>query len=476
MKTSVCRKGVQGFFRSAAFRNRIFTNSFVYQGLLKLVKGVFLMAKVIVAGAGAGGLNAAYELGKKGYEVVVIEKDNPETISYNWPDDVERGVIDKMNLVLPQSTHFKADWTFIAPFNTAMLKIKQDDAHRDYSVMRNEFANMLAERAGNAEFHYDTAVTAPILSGDAVIGVKTDKGDFFADIVIDNLGVYSPLKLNLPDSFGIENKVNPKEMFSAYRAFFERTDAPKSEHTNKAYVKHLGNEGISWCLDRGGCVDILVGRVELATEKFVENALSALRKDNPCLGEKLLKGGKIHSIPVRFPLTKAVADGYAALGDSAFMTIPMLGSGLASSLLAGKILADTIASVNAPYTTEKLWAYQTEFYKSFGVKHAAVDYLKRTLLKMKDSDVSFLLSSGLLSADDMATAATGEIPAITFKEKLTKIKAGYKKPMLLLKLNSLLQNSARIQRIAAEIPKVYNKSAAENWGKRLTEAVNSADK
>ena len=40
-----------------------------------------------------------------------------------------------------------------------------------------------------------------------------------------------------------------------------------------------------------------------------------------------------------------VADGYAAIGDSAFMTVPVIGSGIANALKAAKILADAISSI-----------------------------------------------------------------------------------------------------------------------------------
>ena len=42
----------------------------------------------------------------------------------------------------------------------------------------------------------------------------------------------------------------------------------------------------------------------------------------------MLHGGQFRVIPVRRPLTLLVGDGYAAVGDSAFMTTPMNGMGI----------------------------------------------------------------------------------------------------------------------------------------------------
>jgi flavin-dependent dehydrogenase len=68
-----------------------------------------------------------------------------------------------------------------------------------------------------------------------------------------------------------------------------------------------------------------------------------------------------------------VFDGYAAIGDSAFMTVPIIGSGIANSLKAARMLADTIlADRDGAYDFEHLWKYQTRYYKNIGAGLAAV--------------------------------------------------------------------------------------------------------
>ena len=91
------------------------------------------------------------------------------------------------------------------------------------------------------------------------------------------------------------------------------------------------------------------------------NALDDIRRDNAIVGRELMKGGQLLQIPVRRPLSRFVANGYAAVGDSACMTIPMLGSGMASGMKAAKILADTLSdSVCDAFDTANLSRYQAE--------------------------------------------------------------------------------------------------------------------
>lgn len=428
-----------------------------------------MSVKIIIAGAGLGGLNLAYELGKKGYDVTVIEKETPDTISFDWSDDIERSVFKELSLPVPDASfsHDKPNWSFVPPFGGKLTKINQPLEHTDYSVMRIPFAKMFIDRADKARFLYGVTVLEPIVEGKRVTGVRTDKGDFFGDLIVDNLGAFSPVRAKLPEALGVPNAVDSKELFSAYRGFFARTDAEVSEHTNKAYLKHLGNAGISWCLDRGNSVDVLIGITGKMPEGFVDTALAALRKDNPCLGQKLLSAGGIYKVAIRYPLSKIVADGYAAIGDAAFMTIPILGSGMASSLRAGKYLADVICSSAAPFTTEKLWAYQVKVFKAFGAKHAAIDYMKRWLLGASDNDINFALTSGMLNAEDMALVARGEPIRLTNAEKVQKMKTAYKNPGLLLRLNSLLMSMGKVNTLAQNIPESYDEKSIEKWRRKL---------
>ncbi|HPZ64853.1 MAG TPA: hypothetical protein PLC75_04510, partial [Bacillota bacterium] len=86
------------------------------------------------------------------------------------------------------------------------------------------------------------------------------------------------------------------------RAFYNRRPGSKvpEQHTNKAYLKHLGEEGISWCIyDPSDTVNVLVGRTRRLDEETLQRGLQALREDNEIIGDQVLRGGFVVAIPCR---------------------------------------------------------------------------------------------------------------------------------------------------------------------------------
>ena len=175
---------------------------------------------------------------------------------------------------------------------------------------------------------------------------------------------------------------------------------PKN-HKKKVYLKYLGMPGISWCIcEPDGLVNILIGRVGKMHESEFKNALLKLKKSNPVISDEIVMGGEFGRIPVRYPLTKMVGKGYVTVGDAAFMTIPLTGSGISNSLRAGQILAEEIIKNNS-VSVDTLWAYQVKYYKEIGAEHFFTDYIKRTLLMSDTEDIKYIFESGIITEDDL---------------------------------------------------------------------------
>lgn len=426
--------------------------------------------KIIIAGAGIGGLYASELLGKQGYKVVVFEKKGLNELAYDWHDDVSPKVFKDLDITIDPSIFFKkADWSFATSFEEKIIRLKGDIDNADLSIERRPLSTLLYERAKEvAEFRFNTTINAPILSDNKVIGVMVNGKAEYADLVIDSGGVFSVLRSKLPKNFLIQNEPSPNEVFYAYRAFFNKVKGVEdSEHTTKAYLKHLGEEGISWCIKDNNpqMINVLIGRVKELNKDTINKALSDLRQRNPYLGKDVLRGGFTVPIPVRHPLTVMVADGYAAIGDAAFMTIPMLGSGIASSLYAAKFLSDTVQ--NGDFSKENLWNYQLACYEKFGQSHYGIDIIKRWMLSAKSEDITWLFSSSVISEKDMSSVSTGKEMKLSFIEMIKKVIVGRSNIPLLLSLNDMLTRSKKASKLAAAIPKTYNPLYIERWEKKL---------
>ena len=99
--------------------------------------------KIIVAGAGIGGLYAAYLFGKKGHGVTVYERtDCLENMRYDWHDDANPTAIKNLGIEIPKESFPKKDWTFISPCGNT-LGMTQSDENRDFSIERRPFNKVL---------------------------------------------------------------------------------------------------------------------------------------------------------------------------------------------------------------------------------------------------------------------------------------------------------------------------------------------
>lgn len=434
--------------------------------------------KIVIAGAGMGGLTAAENFGKLGFDVTVYEQ-SPSLgeMRYDWHDDVSPKIFKRLGMEMPAESDKKRSWTFVSP-GSVVREFRQDEENADYSVERRPLNKMLYDRAAAvAEIVFGAKVTAPVLEGNRVVGIVVNGKEVSADLVVDSLGVDSALKKGLPAAMNV-TKHSADEVFTAYRAFYEKDGAaPVPKYTNKAYLKHMGECGISWAIQDHDptLVNVLVGRGGGMSEKTLSDALACLKKDNPTIGNNVVRGGIITRIPVRYPATRMVANGYAAVGDSAYMTIPMLGSGIASSMLAGVMLAQSVGDSMSRgvkgadlFKVSNLWKYQVKVYRAFGAEHCAVDVMKRGVLGMDDEIIDWLLGSEMLTNEEIGKLACGGMLRVGVKEAFRKMHvAGFKRLGTLIKVNNMLQKSLMAYRCAKNIPRNFNESIVKGWEKRL---------
>ncbi len=444
--------------------------------------------KIIIVGAGIGGMVSAEKLGKLGFDVTVYEKSpSLNEMRYDWHDDVSPKIFRRLGMDIPEEHFKKRSWTFCSPYEKSVREFTQDESDPDLSMERRPLNEMLYNRAKDyAKFVFGKTVDAPVIRGDKVVGVVIDGEEIICDLVVDSAGAYSPVRTKLPSAFGV-SQIEDDEVFEAYRAFYRRKEgSPDPKYTNKVYMKHLGEPGISWTIldNDATLVNVLVGRIGSLDEKTKNEAVDYMRKRNLILGDEIVRGGYNVIIPVRYPATRAVANGYVAIGDSAFQTIPLLGSGIASSMLAAEILAESIGANMSKgvkgeelFSVKRLWSYQVGIFREFGGQHCGVDVMKRWLLTQSDEMVDWMFGSKILSNDDLIKVASGNLVKIGVKEAVQKVRAvGPSKIGVLLKMNAMLTRSIKAERIGKAIPRSFSENAVKNWEKRLQIVIKGRQK
>lgn len=430
--------------------------------------------KIIVAGLGHGGISAAALLAAEGFDVTVYEKKKEGTLGYDWTDIFAPKSLEYAGIPMPPEDkyEYKEDMTFFSPTCPKGLRQHVPQDKLEIKMERRDIYEHLINHAlgKGVKIEYDCEVLGPIMLGNRVAGIKTAKGDVYGDLVIDACGMNSPVRSNLPEYLGIEKMPERIEKITIYRAFFNKASEEEVEAKFKVMLFAGGIRGVSWVASEDEYTDLLVGRFEDYTKEELDEFADFLRESNPRLGTEIVRGGQFVEIPVRQPLSVMVADGYAAIGDSAFMTVPLIGSGIANALKASRMLADTVlADKNCEFTANTLWSYQTEYYKKIGAGLAPLACGKKVLLNLTPDEIDYCFSSGMITESDITMGADFNSITKLFefdpKDMVNKAKTVCKDPALLKKIITCGGQMSRVIAACAMMPKKWNRERVLAWAK-----------
>lgn len=432
--------------------------------------------KIIIAGAGHGGITCGAILAENGFDVTVYEKGKKGKLGHDWTDIFDPKAFAAVGMDMPpkEMYNLKNNMTFFGPAMTTRLVQDVPEDEFEIQMERKDIYKCLishAEECG-VKFVYDTQIEAPLMLGNRVVGIKTDKGDFFGDLIIDACGLNSPLRKNLPSHLAIEAEPTEYERFYVYRGFYNKVECGEIEDKFRVLMFYKGKLGICWVADDGEYTDVLIGRFEETDMDEIEKTLAELREDFPDLGTEKLRGGQFVQIPVRQPLGVLVADGYAAIGDSAFMTVPIIGSGIANSMKASAILARTVINdKTGSYSAKTLWDYQKGFYSKLGSGLAPLASIKLLLTRLEPADLDYIFATGILNADDMTISADSTSlfamvkDMIDPKPLMAKVKGLAGNPAILKKVLRMIKDIAAVSAVTAAMPKSYDVKAVTKWAK-----------
>ncbi|MBQ8183324.1 MAG: NAD(P)/FAD-dependent oxidoreductase [Clostridia bacterium] len=434
---------------------------------------------IVVAGLGHGGIVAAALLAEKGFNVTVYEKMSEGTLGHDWTDMFEPKALDFAGLPMPSADKFryKENMTFSGPSSQKVLTQYITEKDMQIIMERKDLYTYLIDIAleKGVKIVYDCEVLGPIINGDRVVGIKTAKGDITGDLVIDSCGMNSPVRRNLPKSFNIQNEIESDGKIIIYRAFYNKCSDDEISGKFKIILYAGGHPGISWVASHEAYTDVLIGRFKPFDEKEAVEFTEFLRRTNPRLGKEKLRGGSFAEIPVRHNLSVMVADGYAAIGDCAFMPMPLIGNGIANAIMAGKILADTVSeNKKESYTAKNLWSYQVGYYKKVGALIAPLQCVKSALLELSVKDVDYLFATEIATSDDMriiAGLSTPQEAIATIKREIPqKIKSINNNKHLVAVVMDVGAKMCKVLTLSLRMPERWDKEKVAKWAKSYDKA------
>ncbi len=430
--------------------------------------------KIIVAGGGHGGIATAMLLAQNGFDVEVYERNEADKMGYDWTDIFNPRSFKAIGLPMPpkEMYEYKTDMTFYSTSENTAVEQHVPESEREIKMERRDIYKYLisnAEKAG-VNFNYGYTVNRAIVQGKTVVGISTDKGDIYGDLVIDACGCDSKLRASLPESFGIQAQVGEYEKFFIYRAFFNRASQEPVKDPFKICIFSEGKLGIGWVATEENHTDLLVGRFQQFDMAEAERTAEFYRIKNPSLGTEVLRGGSFAAIPVRHPLSVMVANGYAAIGDSAFMTFPITGTGLANCFNTAPLLATVlIKNKDKDYTAEILWEYQRAYYKKLGNGLAPIARAKLFLTTITPEELDYIFDNKIITSKELSVSAEKvdlDIPSYFCKETLLRGKAVLDNKPLLKKFLTLGKAMVKVVVTLQSMPKEYNEAAVLSWAKK----------
>lgn len=427
--------------------------------------------KIVVAGGGHGGIAVASILSRNGYDVTVYEKNSKDNMGYDWTDIFDPKSLAKAGIPMPQTSLFeyKTDMTFYSPNEKLAIKQQVPEDKLEIKMERKDIYNLLIDTAekNGVKFVYDCCIDKAIVKDNRVVGIKTSLGEIYGDLIIDACGCESPVRSSLPLEFGIQRHPDKNEKFYIYRAFYNKATEKPVEDKYKVCLLPEGKLGIGWVATEEIYTDLLIGRFEPFDMAEVERTAEYFRSRNESLGKELVRGGQFVEIPVRQPVSVMVANGYAAIGDSAFMTVPIIGSGIANSLRAAPILAKAVMNDRTEtYTAEALWQYQYKYYKNWGAGLAPLAAVKLLLTRITPEQLDYIFEKGILTWREMTiTADSTSImdfihPALDMPKRAASI---VKDKALLKKMLKVGIDIGKILSLCAALPKEYNRTKVRQW-------------
>jgi flavin-dependent dehydrogenase len=142
-----------------------------------------------------------------------------------------------------------------------------------------------------------------------------------------------------------------------------------------------------------------------------------------------------------------VANGYALVGDAAWMARPIDGGGIGPSLYGGTILAKVaVEAVEASDTSEEgLWRYNLEYMRLYGYQMASFEVLRKYLQTLQNEDINYGMKH-FLSKDDIERITRREHPEfnkIQFFNPVIWIRV-VKKPKLASGLKTVSETSKKL--------------------------------
>jgi digeranylgeranylglycerophospholipid reductase len=331
-----------------------------------------------------------------------------------------------------------------------------------------------------------------------VTGRRSDGSPFKATarMVVDATGSSSVLRRFLPIDSKIEKEIDMDDVVGTGRYILEFDSAEQDEtYFSPDYcIIHLDQfiapAGYAWVFPKGQNkvnIGLGVSKSGLARRNKMfglndnlQSLIDRYLNDNPVIKNARQPSGPGDSgntkgnwqVPVRRHNDCMVANGYAVVGDAAWMPRPIDAGGISPSIYGGTILGKVVAqALEANDTSEAaLWKYNVEYMRTHGYPMASFEVLRRYLQTVTNSQINYGMKH-FLSEEDVAAITERKHPE--FKRARFMNPVMWFRVLRQLSLARGLRYTVRKSAVLVDVNLSYPESPTgfQDWKKRLMREI-----
>ena len=204
---------------------------------------------VVIVGAGTAGVYIGWLMAKKGFSILIIDKDKREEVGKRLDvihfetDRIEKAGIPPPKDGYPELVGIFEEDTVNAPDFKSFKKIRAQQTVIRLSYFLQRMYD-IAEADG-AKFEFTCKFVELIFENNKIVGISVEKNggfiDYLSRIVIDASGTVGAIRTSLPADYGIETfKLGPEDVMYVLLQYIKwsKPEEPCPPHLN-GYIYYL---------------------------------------------------------------------------------------------------------------------------------------------------------------------------------------------------------------------------------------------
>lgn len=355
---------------------------------------------------------------------------------------------------------------------------------------RPKFARRLLNEALKTGIEYrDLTQAVDLLTeGNSVTGIvcqdqqskQTRSYKITSKLVIDASGMSTILRRNVNIPSYIEKEIDKDDVEPTIRMNARLADGSRVETSRcEIYLDaQRAPGGYLWMFPKSSSkVNLGLGVQQRRSGKSLDTLLKEWIAETPVfkgLTPLIDDGNRPGAWPVsvRHQNDSLVANGFMLAGDAGWFPNPISAGGIGPAMTGGVIAGEVAAAAlqGSDVSEANLWEYNTRYVEKYGNKTAAVEVFRIYLQTLDNTELNYALRNFVTNKEAVAFS-WGEVPELTFADKIVKAALGLRKFRAFRNLAFSLSKMNALNRLYSEYPRTP--SAFTEWKKEVDAILNA---